>query len=105
MLVDRDGQAPRLWTSGDSDGARQGTRVVVAPPPADGDKARRLSLETFPLEIFRLAESHMLPGVLRFLSSWYGRLWTSGDSDGARQGTRVVLPPPEDGSEARRPKP
>ena len=31
----------RGWTSGDSDGARQGTRVVVSPPPADGDKARR----------------------------------------------------------------
>ena len=44
-----DGQAPRLWTSGDSDGAWQGTRVVVAPPPADGDKARRPKPGTFPL--------------------------------------------------------
>ena len=34
-----DGQAPLLMTSGDSDGARQGTRVVVA-PLEDGDKAR-----------------------------------------------------------------
>ena len=54
VWVDTDGRVLCLWTSGDSDNARQGTRVVVAPPPADGDEARRPKPG-----VFRRAESYV----------------------------------------------